>query len=118
MTICIQCRWGETEFHRRGDYALYCGCPAAEKPVLRVDYVSGKNVYSGTGDALESRPFCKDTNTDGACPWWEAGEQKPDWMPLHSDNPARDARPGIRTTPELPRRRSLLECLFGCRRSA
>ncbi len=68
MTICEQCKWGETETPgRRGNYALYCGCPDAAKPALRVDYVTGRNVYSEMGDTDESRPYCNDTNTTGEC---------------------------------------------------
>lgn len=121
MTTCVTCKWGETENPgRRGDYALYCACPEAALPVLRVDYVTGGNVYAETGDTGESRPLCRDTNTTGECPWWEQGlalKSPPPppsgWRPLHGDNPARDARPGVIRDDALPPRRSWWQRLFG-----
>ena len=99
MTFCATCKWSEDYDHSRTRYPVVCGCPEAALPVLRVNYVTGGNVYAEHGDTGESRPPCRDVNVDGECQWWETrrpqGEMMPEgWSPLYSDNLARDVRPG------------------------
>jgi len=100
-TICVQCKWGETTGYRRGDGARYCGCPAAAKLVIGVNYVTGGTVYGAVGNASESRPLCRDMNPIGECPWWEL----PDGATLTES--------GTLILPSPPYRRSLLQRIFG-----
>lgn len=133
MKTCATCKWqpspaevhghtwrspdgGWCREYGKGREAWLCGCSKVALPLVRTDPVTGEEWYGiEATQLLDPRPRCVDVNPKGECPWWEeGGPSAPAWAPLHSDNPARDWRPGGVSDPESqPPRRNWLQRALG-----